>query len=103
MKLDFIDVRRAYFNAKARRLVYVDLCEEDKAEGDFEEAARSTAWLHFCTHGHAARAWDAAALAEDEGSMCCACCTVRFVQGPIIPPYVVRDGEVVWRTGVSQS
>ena len=29
MKLDFIDVRRAYFFAKVRREVYVDLPEED--------------------------------------------------------------------------
>ena len=32
-KLDFIDVRRAYFHAKARRPVYVQLPEEDKEEG----------------------------------------------------------------------
>ena len=28
-KLDFVDVRRAYFHAKARRDVYVTLPEED--------------------------------------------------------------------------
>ena len=33
MKLDFIDVRRAYFHAKARREVYVALPEEDYEEG----------------------------------------------------------------------
>jgi hypothetical protein len=33
MKLDFIDVRRAYFHAKARREVYVDLPEEDAEPG----------------------------------------------------------------------
>ena len=33
LKLDFIDVRRAYFHAKARRAVYVKLPEEDAAEG----------------------------------------------------------------------
>jgi len=32
-KLEFIDVRRAYFHAKARRLVYVKLPEEDNEEG----------------------------------------------------------------------
>ena len=32
-KVDFIDVRRAYFHAKARRLVYVNLPSED-AEPD---------------------------------------------------------------------
>ena len=29
----FIDVRRAYFHARARRLVYVDLPKEDQEEG----------------------------------------------------------------------
>ena len=33
MKLDFIDVRRAYFHAPARRRVYVKLPPEDAAEG----------------------------------------------------------------------
>ena len=32
-KLDFIDVRRAYFHAPARRPVYVQLPEEDAASG----------------------------------------------------------------------
>ena len=33
MKLDFIDVRRAYFYAPSRRSVYVDLPDEDTEEG----------------------------------------------------------------------
>ena len=33
MKLDFINVRRAYFHARAHRKVYVDLPPEDKEEG----------------------------------------------------------------------
>ena len=33
MKLDFIDVRRAYCHAKARRLVYVKLTKEDYEDG----------------------------------------------------------------------
>ena len=33
MKLDFIDVRRAYFHARARRRVFVKLPEEDQEEG----------------------------------------------------------------------
>merc|ERR1711873_307000 len=33
MKLDFVDVRRAYFHAKARRDVFVKLPEEDAEEG----------------------------------------------------------------------
>ncbi len=33
MKLDFIDVRRAYFHAKARRDVYIELPDEEKEEG----------------------------------------------------------------------
>ena len=33
MELDFIDVRRAYFHAEARRQVFVDLCEEDDVKG----------------------------------------------------------------------
>ena len=32
-KIDFIDVRRAYFHAKARREVYVELPAEDRDEG----------------------------------------------------------------------
>ena len=32
-KLEFIDVRRAYFHARARRLVYIKLPEEDNQEG----------------------------------------------------------------------
>jgi hypothetical protein len=32
MKLDFIDVRRAYFHAQARRQVFVELCEEDRVK-----------------------------------------------------------------------
>ena len=32
-KLDFVDVRRAYFHAKARRDVYIQLLEEDYEEG----------------------------------------------------------------------
>ena len=33
MKLDFIDVRKAYFHADARREVYVELPKEDCAKG----------------------------------------------------------------------
>ena len=33
-KLEFIDVKRAYFHAKARRRVYVRLPEEDNEEGN---------------------------------------------------------------------
>jgi len=33
MKLDFIDIRRAYFHALARRKVYVKLCKEDYEVG----------------------------------------------------------------------
>ena len=33
MKLDFIDVRRAYFHAISRRPVYIKLPDEDKEEG----------------------------------------------------------------------
>jgi len=33
MKIDFIDIRRAYFHSKARREVYVQLPEEDYTEG----------------------------------------------------------------------
>jgi len=33
-KLEFIDVRRAYFHARARRLVYVKLPDEDNEEGN---------------------------------------------------------------------
>ena len=33
MKLEFIDIRRAFFHAMARRKVFVDLPEEDAQEG----------------------------------------------------------------------
>lgn len=33
MKLEFLDVRRAFFHADARRLVYVKLLDEDYVEG----------------------------------------------------------------------
>ena len=33
MKLDFIDIRKAYFHADARREVYVELPKEDHTEG----------------------------------------------------------------------
>ncbi len=33
MKIDFVDVRRAYFHAAARRVLYVELPEEDHEEG----------------------------------------------------------------------
>jgi hypothetical protein len=33
MKIDFVDVRRAYFHAAARRDLYVELPEEDREEG----------------------------------------------------------------------
>ncbi len=33
MKLDFIDARRAYFHAEARRQVFVGFCEEDVVNG----------------------------------------------------------------------
>ena len=41
MKLDFIDVRRAYFQAKARRSVYVKLPDEDYQEGMVGKLLRS--------------------------------------------------------------
>lgn len=33
MAIDLIDVRRAYFHAKSRREIYVELCDEDAGEG----------------------------------------------------------------------
>ena len=33
MKLDFIDIRRAYFHAKSKRDVYIRLPNEDAEEG----------------------------------------------------------------------
>ena len=33
MKLDFIDIRRAYFHAKSKRDVYIKLPSEDAEEG----------------------------------------------------------------------
>ena len=33
MKLDFIDIKHAYFHAKTRRDVYLKLCDEDHEPG----------------------------------------------------------------------
>jgi hypothetical protein len=41
MKLDFIDVRRAYFHAKARRSVFVELPKEDEEPGMCGELLQS--------------------------------------------------------------
>jgi hypothetical protein len=41
MKVDFIDVRRAYFHADARRQVFVELPQEDAEEGMCGELGRS--------------------------------------------------------------
>ena len=41
MKLDFIDVRRAYFHAKAIRRVFVELPDEDWEEGKCGELDKS--------------------------------------------------------------
>ncbi len=40
-KLDFIDVRRAYFHAKARRTVFIELPEEDQERGMCGELDKS--------------------------------------------------------------
>ena len=42
MKIDFIDVRRAYFHAKATRNIYVKLPEEDKEDEGKVWEARGT-------------------------------------------------------------
>ena len=42
MKIDFIDVRRAYFHAKARREVYVSLPPEDWEEGKCGKLQKAT-------------------------------------------------------------
>ena len=41
MKLDFIDVRRAYFHAKARRPVFIELPAEEAEEGMCGELQKS--------------------------------------------------------------
>ena len=41
MKIDFIDVRRAYFHGPARRKVYIELPEEDWEEGMCGELNRN--------------------------------------------------------------
>ena len=46
MKLDFIDVRRAYFQAKARRPVYIKLPEGDWEEGKVGKLIKSMYGTH---------------------------------------------------------
>ena len=41
MKLDFIDVRRAYIHAEARRQVFVELCEDDRIKGMWGELVKA--------------------------------------------------------------
>ena len=41
MKLDFIDVRRAYFHAEERRQVFVEFCDEDRIDGMCGELAKA--------------------------------------------------------------
>ncbi len=41
MKVDFIDIERAYFHADAQRKVYVELPEEDRQEGMCGEMLKS--------------------------------------------------------------
>ena len=33
MKIDFIDIKRAYFNAPSKRKVFIELPDEDREEG----------------------------------------------------------------------
>ena len=47
MKLEFIDVTRAFFQAKAKREVYVELPEEDETTGMWE-TADIDAWNQGC-------------------------------------------------------
>ena len=41
MKLDFIDVRRAYFHARSKRRVFIKLPDEDAEEGYCGELEKS--------------------------------------------------------------
>ena len=49
MKLDFIDVRRAYFQARARRSVYVKLPDEDYEEGKVGKLLKSMYGTRACS------------------------------------------------------
>ena len=42
MKIDFIDVRRAYFHARAKRRVFIKLPAEDNQEGYCGELCKSS-------------------------------------------------------------
>ena len=41
MEIEFVDVRRAYFHARARRRVFVNLPDEDSQEGYCGEPEKS--------------------------------------------------------------
>ena len=53
MNIDFIDVRRAYFHARARREVYVQLPEEDYSEGQCGRLLKA-----MCGTRDAAQNWE---------------------------------------------
>ena len=76
MKLDFIDVRRAYFHARAHRKVYVELPPEDREGG-------MCGRLNKLMHGtrDAAQNWekDYIELMEDAGFRRGGCITLCFL------------------------
>ena len=51
MKLDFIDVRRAYFHAVSKRRVFVKLPDEDAEEVSLGFARQRAAHAHTCKNG----------------------------------------------------
>ena len=53
MRIDFIDVKRAYFYAASERDVFVDLLE-----ADYEEGMRGKLTKSMCGSRDAARNWE---------------------------------------------
>ena len=50
MKLDFIDVRRAYFYAEAARYIYIELPKEDHEEGKGRKVEKINVWYERCSN-----------------------------------------------------
>ena len=62
IKLDFIDVRRAYFHSNARRQIFVQLPHEDYEEGqcgELVQAMYGTRMLHRTGNMNTVTSWKA--------------------------------------------
>jgi hypothetical protein len=88
MKLEFIDVRRAYFHAKARRSVFAELPQDDAEEGMCGELQKSPRVEHGMQHRigreHIANTWRGSGLRGQKQRL-----VHSFVRGE-------RRGSVPW-------